>query len=166
MNLQIKPFSPLDGKAEWNLLQKIGPGENGFMNDGYEVKYEEFSSYLLKQICNANSIDLKPHLVPQSSYWLMKGEVPIGYGKIRHRLNSALLENGGHIGYCIEPLHRNKGYGKILLGLLLEKAKLKGIDNVLITCNSQNISSQKVITSNSGILSKRDEKNHWYWINI
>lgn len=166
MNLTLKPFSPLDGKAEWDLLQRIGPGENGFTNDGFEIPFEDFNSYLLKQIGNANSIDLKPNRVPQSLYWLLKGEKPIGFGKIRHRLNPALLEYGGHIAYCIDPRYRNKGYGRQLLTMLLEKAGYKGIDNVLITCDSTNIASQKVIVSNSGQLYKKDEKCHWYWINL
>jgi len=166
MELKLKPFSPLDGRDEWELLQRIGPGENGFMNDGYNVSLEDFPSYLLKQVGNANAIDLKPHLVPQSCYWLMKDSLPVGYGKIRHRLNSALLEHGGHIGYSIDPLCRGRGYGKMLLGLLLERARYKGIENVLITCGSENYASQKVIESNSGILSKKDEESHWYWINL
>jgi predicted acetyltransferase len=166
MNLYLKPFSPLDGKKEWELIQKIGVGENGFSNDGYDVPLEQFDEYILKNIEMANSINLKSHLVPQSAFWLMDGDIPIGYGKIRHRLNEALLRKGGHIGYCIAPEFRGKGYGKKLLTLLLEKARLKGIDSVLITCSSGNVASQRVILGNGGVLHKKDEEDHWYWINL
>ncbi|MBB6482278.1 GNAT family N-acetyltransferase [Spirochaeta isovalerica] len=166
MSLKLKPFSPLDGKKEWELIQKIGEGENGFMNDGFGIPFESFDGYILKNVEMSNGINLKSHLVPQTSYWLTDGETLMGYGKIRHYLNEALLKKGGHIGYCVAPEFRGEGYGKELLKLLLERARYKGIDSALITCSSGNISSQRVIQANGGILQKADENDHWYWVHL
>lgn len=38
-----------------------------------------------------------------------------------------------------------------MLKLALEKAKEKGINKVLVTCNKENIASKKTITKNGGI---------------
>lgn len=164
MNLTLKPFSPLDDKVEWEVLQVIGEGENGFINDGYGLTFDQFEGYILKHLKMSNNVDLPAHLVPQTAYWLMKDEKPVGYGKVRHYLNDNLLKRGGHIGYCIAPEYRGKGYGMKLLSLLLEKAKFLGTDSVLITCNDTKIASQKVITGNVGMLWKTDDENHWSWI--
>jgi predicted acetyltransferase len=57
---------------------------------------------------------------------------------------------GGHIGYQIRPTQRLRGYGKELLRLGLQKAYQLGFKRVLVTCDENNISSQKVIEYNGG----------------
>ena len=57
--------------------------------------------------------------------------------------------------------------------LALEKAKELGIDKVLITCDDDNIGSQKVIENNGGLLENKVQNNvngeiittRRYWIN-
>jgi predicted acetyltransferase len=110
--------------------------------------------------------------VAHTVYWLKLGNDLIGEGDIRHDLNDHLRKEGGHIGYSIRPSFRGKGYGKLQLKLLLEKAKELGIDPVLITCDSTNIPSKRIIESNGGVLENEIEIGEGkptklrYWIHL
>lgn len=97
------------------MVQEIGQGGNGFVNGLNSGSMEEFASKVLRNYEMARGIDLPEQYVPQTIYWLYDNDKPIGYGKLRHRLNDNLLEIGGHIGYVIRPSERRKGYGKRLL---------------------------------------------------
>ncbi len=74
----------------------------------------------------------------------------VGMIQIRHELTEFLLNHGGHIGDSIAVGERNKGYGKKMLALGLEKCKKLGIEKVLITCKDTNIASRKCILANGG----------------
>ncbi len=76
----------------------------------------------------------------------------LGYGNI-HSLD---LKNDieGHISYGIRHTQRKKGYGTILLELLLKKCEEFGMSKVSILCSRDNIASYKVIKKNNGILER------------
>lgn len=97
-------------------------------------------------------INLKSNRVAQTTFWLVDGDKFIGEIGIRHELNDALLKYGGHIGYGIRYSYWGKGYGTKMLALALKKAKKMGLESVLITCNSDNYGSAKVIENNNGKL--------------
>lgn len=80
------------------------------------------------------------------------GLTPLGVAKLRHTLNPTLEDIGGHIGYSIRPSERGKGYGARILALTLERARALGLSRVLITCDSANIRSARVILANGGVL--------------
>ena len=92
--------------------------------------------------------------VPDSSFWLVRcgdGAV-VGLSNLRHRLIPALEDVGGHIGYSIRPSERCKGYGKCILALTMEKARVQGLAQVLLTCDTDNRGSARVIEKNGGVL--------------
>ncbi len=86
-----------------------------------------------------------------STYWLIKrnGEV-LGASILRHKLSESNEFFGGHIGYGICPEYRNMGYGNKILELTLAEAKKRGIAKVVITCEINNIYSEKIIVKNGG----------------
>ena len=86
--------------------------------------------------------------------------------KLRHQLTEQLREHGGHIGYGIRASERGKGYATKMLELTLIEAKKLGINEVLITCNPDNIASQKVVLKNKGVLEKKTEDSYYYWIDL
>ncbi|MBU2103872.1 GNAT family N-acetyltransferase [Patescibacteria group bacterium] len=90
-------------------------------------------------------------LVPMTFFWLVNNNEYIGRVSVRHELNENLLRAGGHIGYDIRPSKRRLGYGKRILELALIEAKKLGIHKVLVTCDSTNIASRKIIESNGGV---------------
>lgn len=121
-----------------------------------------------------NNINLKPGRVPQTTYWLVDAGKFIGEISIRHYLNDALKTIGGHIGYGIRCSEWGKGFGTKILKLGLKKAKLMGLEKVLITCNDDNYGSAKVIENNGGVLENILEienegktiRKRRYWIEL
>lgn len=113
---------------------------------------EDFPAYLRLLADFAAGRNLGPDLVPQSTYWLVDAAEFVGRVSLRHRLNENLSKIGGHIGYEIRPSMRRKGYGTLALKLGLVKARDLGIRRALITCDSINIPSRRIIESNGGKL--------------
>lgn len=89
---------------------------------------------------------------------------------IRHELSEFLLNFGGHIGQSIRPSERGKGYGTKQLMLAIEKCAKMGIENVLVTCNIENVASAKTIEKCYGelenIVKNGDEILKRYWIDV
>lgn len=166
MLVDLKELTITDGKDIFDMIKEIGPGENGYVNGGYNITYKEFPSYLKNHFETSKGINLEPLHVPQTMYWLFIDGRAVGIGKLRHYLNENLKKAGGHIGYTIRPTERGKGYGKIMLSELLKKAKEKQIAEVLLTCNENNIASRKVIEYNRGELENIFAGKCKYWIKV
>jgi predicted acetyltransferase len=101
--------------------------------------------------------NLKPGLVPASLLLLMEDDRLLGVSSLRHELNEYLLNIGGHIGYCIRPSARGRGYMKRFLPLVLAEAARRGINPALISCGRSNIASERVIRSAGGVF--EDERS-------
>ncbi len=92
----------------------------------------------------------------------------VGMVNIRHELNDYLFNYGGHVGNCVRPTERRKGYGTEILYLGAKKCLELGINKILITVSTKNIGSIKAIENNLGVLDncieKDSEKLFRYWI--
>lgn len=163
MNIVLKELSLNDGMDVYRVLREIGPGENGFVNDG-NVEIGDFPIFLESYLNMAQGKGLAPGQVPMTMYWLYVNGTPVGYGKLRHYLNDSLRRIGGHVGYAIRPSERGKGYGKLILKEMLSKASQRGISDVLMTCMEENQLSRKVIEANGGVLDGIRDGECYYWI--
>ncbi len=111
-------------------------------------------------------------LVPSSTYLGVreKDNYIVGMIDIRHYLNEYLTQVGGNIGYGVRKTERNKGYAKQMLKLALEKCKELKIKKVLITCDEDNIASEKVILSANAkledIRNVDGENKKRFWIEL
>ncbi len=56
-----------------------------------------------------------------------------------------------HIYYEIAPAYRGKGCGREMLRLGFLEAKKIGLEEVIITCNEDNVASRKIIEANGGL---------------
>lgn len=110
--------------------------------------------------------------VAATEYWWVEDTKFIGRIDIRHRLTDALKKFGGHIGYEIRKCERGKGHGRNMLKAVLSHVKEMGIEKALITCDSTNIASQKVILSAGGKLQDeivnegREFPTQRYWVEV
>lgn len=111
--------------------------------------------------------------VQQTTFWLIRNGTSIVAGSwLRHTLNQWLLIEGGHIGYSVRPGCRRRGYGSLLCGLTLQKAREFGLTRVLITCNTENAGSARIIQKNGGVFAGEDPSPYSgkpvsrYWVDL
>ncbi|GAB4336455.1 MAG: GNAT family N-acetyltransferase [Phototrophicales bacterium] len=113
-----------------------------------------------------------PGGVTDSIYWLVDEQGFIGRSSLRHTLNDFLHQFGGHIGYEVRPSRRREGHATAMLKLVLIEAQKRGMKRVMLTCDDDNIGSQKVIQKNGGVLQDvvkldfRDRPTMRWWIDL
>jgi len=139
----------------------------------FDYALVNFTAYLNQLENAARGISLPPAIVPYDTFWLLRQDGKfLGYSTLRYELTPALKVEGGHIGYIIRPSERRKGYGTKILALTLQKARDRGLADVMVTCNRENTPSAKIIQKNGGqydgeAISPRTGKpvSH-YWIKL
>jgi predicted acetyltransferase len=164
MEYELRQLSINEGIDIYEMLQEIPYDENGFQNSSHGRSFQEFQSWLILDDEISKAIGLESWMVPSTTYWLYVDGHPVGMAKLRHSLTDKLREEGGNIGYAVRPGERGKGYGTILLKLVLEKAKKLEIDKVLITVRNDNTASIKVALKNGGYVEKISDIRHYIWI--
>ncbi|HEX5368484.1 MAG TPA: GNAT family N-acetyltransferase [Dehalococcoidia bacterium] len=145
------------------LLREIGEGESGFSGErevvagpvatgalsaGFDVE-----AVLRRLVDMAAGRNLPDGYVPMTTFWALDetGAV-VGVSRLRHRLNDSLLLHGGHIGYYVARSERGKGYATEMLRQTLLEARGLGIERALLTVESDNAASIRVIEHNGGVL--------------
>lgn len=104
-------------------------------------------------------------------FWEADGALA-GVVNIRHDLSDGLREIGGHIGYSVAPSHRRQGIGTAMLAGGLDVCRTLGIDRALLTVDTVNEGSRRVIEANGGVLEREasigDDQvlQRWYWVPI
>lgn len=81
------------------------------------------------------------------------GEI-VGICNLRHTL-TRFYQDSGHIGISVHPNSRQKGYGKEILLLLLEQARVIGMSEVKLVCSRDNEASRRTILVCGGKLVRR-----------
>ena len=125
-------------------------GEGRLLDYDVQRLNHNFANFLHRLQNQRVSSQMPPDHVPATDFWLIDNEECIGRLSIRHHLNDYMLKVAGHIGYMIRPSKRRRGYGKEILRLGLEQARVLGLKRVLVTCDENNIGSKKVIEYNGG----------------
>lgn len=102
----------------------------------------------------ASGLGLLPGMVPQSSFWLVRnGTTIVAASWLRHRITPTLGIEGGHVGYTVRPQFRRHGYGTLACALTLDRARQLDIERALITCDTDNLPSARIIRKNGGVFS-------------
>lgn len=97
----------------------------------------------------------------------------VGMCNIRYNISDYLLKLGAsHIGYCIRPTERKKGYNKIQLYMALLECEKLNENHVSLMCTVSNIPSNKSILALGGKLEKCEidsndnEMTNYYSIDV
>lgn len=118
--------------------------------------FSDAGEILQKSYNYEHGVHLPPGHVRATTFWLVDGGRLIGEINVRHELTPFLLQYGGHIGYEIRASECRKGYGTQMLSMVLPYCRdVLGLSRVLITCDDDNVGSQKVIESNGGRLENK-----------
>ncbi len=155
----IKALDEFNHEDLWTDLDRV------FLENRFDDYIDELSK-------NSKGLGLPLGWVPSTEYWLVEGDHFIGRINIRHKLTKPLESFGGHIGYEVRKSERRRGHAKSMLKLALPKVLEIGIKKVLITCDSNNLASQKVIKACSGVfqdetqLEDREVPTQRYWIEL
>ena len=112
-------------------------------------EWENFDEFIVRCKEYREGKNIQPNRVPATLYFLIDEKDKVVWGvSIRHYLNDALKFTSGHIWYGITPSERKKWYASQALKLALEKCKDMNITDALLTCDTSNIASVKVIQKN------------------
>ncbi|MGK5496356.1 GNAT family N-acetyltransferase [Streptomyces sp. URMC 125] len=126
---------------------------------------EAFAEYVAAVRADAGEDAPRPagH-VPCTTLWWVDGVTYLGRIAIRHRLNTFLLDYGGHIGYDVRASARRRGHATAMLRAALPVVRSLGIDPVLITCDDTNTASHRVIEKCGGVFEDQRGKKLRYWV--
>jgi predicted acetyltransferase len=166
----IEPTALLEKEYNEMLREWHQTGENLVP---FILKYDpsDFKKFIDLMKGFKKGINIPETFVPHSTFWLVNTDNKIlGVVNIRHSLTDNLRKEGGHIGYGIRPLERRKGYATKILALALIEADKLGITQALVTCDKDNIASQKTILKNKGKFNQESIVDGniklGYWIDI
>ncbi|HJB37913.1 MAG TPA: GNAT family N-acetyltransferase [Candidatus Acutalibacter ornithocaccae] len=144
--MRLIPLWEADEERAYDLQKSFAPNENGFVNGAYGLSRQAFSEFVQLRKRNSQGLDLPEGHVPDTVYVLEDdSEGYVGIVKLRHRLNDALRQGAGHIGYGIRKEYRGRGYATAALSLALDEArKIVPEDEIYLSVRKDNPASLKV----------------------
>ncbi len=154
---------------------QVGQAQAELAADDFEFVFqqadESWPAYVARVEREQRGRDLDPGRVPNTFLFAEVGGELVGRVSIRHDLNDYLATVGGHIGYAVRPADRRRGYARSILRQSLQRAKNLGLDQVLITCDDDNVASARPIESFGGILENvitpdDSSPTRRYWIDL
>ncbi|TAP44857.1 GNAT family N-acetyltransferase [Arthrobacter sp. S39] len=156
----------LEGSAEFDGAHRDGGGaEDWPLEDLKDAQsFRRFVDALLNDALPESP--RKPGHVPCTYLWIVEGDTFLGSLAIRHELNDALLNQGGHIGYSVRPSARRRGHAAKALADALPIARELGISRVLLTCDENNAGSRGTIEKNGGVYEDTRNGKRRYWVAV
>jgi len=148
-DLRLRPVRGDDETAARAAHEALKADDFAFLL-GYDPA-EPWARFVQRRESQRRGQDLAPGWVPSTFLLAVIGPDIVGRISVRHELNDYLANVGGHIGYCVLPAFRRRGYASEILRQGLIIARAVGVDDVLVTCDEDNVASAGVIEHCGGI---------------
>lgn len=147
----IKPDSSMEEEIRLfrNAMLEAGSSMDG---TGPLRRMESVAQWLESNRLWESEETIPPNWVPSEQFVFVReadGKI-VGMIQFRHRFNEFLEKYGGHIGYCVRPDERRKGYAKRMLAECLKVCRAHGLLRALVTCIEGNEGSRRTIRANGG----------------
>lgn len=150
VDVRLRPFTVADEQAAVEAHAEMATEDFTFLLDWRAA--EPWAVYLDHLQAMRHGCELPPGWVPGALLAAdVQGEL-VGHASIRFALNDLLTSVGGHIGYCVLPRYRRRGYATEILRQSLIIARAEGVARVLVTCDEHNVGSATVVERAGGIL--------------
>lgn len=171
MNLTLRELNLDDEAAFFNVIKGWDSEELSWFTFEWKpgVSFKDHLEQLRKSSAGEG---LPESIVPSTMlYGFVDGGI-VGRVNVRHELNDNLRKRGGHIGYYVASDHRRKGYALEMVKQSLPLIQELGVQEILVTCASDNIPSWKIIERIGGTLEKEtfderaDEMIRHYWVKL
>lgn len=158
------------GQKEYEMYQDIPPHSVGYDNSLFDASYEEYLNKMNYYVNNLNeSFDEKFGCIT-NRYIFYVDNIPVGEVGIRLIKNDFYLNNASQIFYVIRKSYRGKGFGYILIDLIIDECKQLGFHEIYANCDQNNIGSNKLLSIHGSVVKtyKRNDGNfsNRYKINI
>jgi len=165
----VEPDESMEAEYRAYLADYAAAGER---QDQLPAEEFDFTGHVERCREQAAGVDLPEGIVPSETYWLLVDGRILGRISLRLALTEKLRDYGGHIGYGLCPSARGKGYGTRMLALMLDVARAHGLTRVLLTCDSNNAASARVMAKNGAVLESEsyspnsERMTQRYWIDL
>lgn len=161
--MRLVPLWEADEERAYDLQMSFLPEENGFVNTARGLDREGFGAYVQLRKRNSQGLDLPEGYVPDTVYVLENDDGDyVGLVNLRHRLNDALRQGAGHIGYGTRKEYRGRGYATAALALALKEAwKIVPEEEIYLSVHKDNPASLKVQLRNGARVDHEDDVEYY-----